>query len=185
MDNVSKTRAALEEEIASANAAEEALRRLLDDGGEAAPEEIRDAVTIGFFHGSEFAPEMDVYEDLKNSGELALLSSEPLRRSLSRLDASLRKVDHSLADMLSVQQRLFDTYAAEHMDLRSLFPHLERLDLPEPTGPTSLAFRSDVRFLNLVVFKLDLLSLVQDHFGAARTALDLAAEDLRAARDDP
>ena len=168
-ENVQETLRALDRELLAASEAEVALRAILDVESDLSSDEFRDAVLVGFFYGSEFAAEVSVYDDLKNSGELALLSDADLRRALSQMDASLRRVSLAQADFVSVQQLRFDAYAAERMNLRVVLSHLE---LPGSESTESVdEFRDDPRFTNLVVFKLDLVDLMRSQFTDAQGAL--------------
>ena len=175
-ENVGETLEALNQELENASLAEAALRTVLADEPSLTPEQFREAVLIGFFYGPEFTAEVDVYEDLKNAGELALLSDAALRRALSQMDASLRRLALAQSDLASVQQLRFDPYTIEEMDLRDILSHL---DLPSADDTeSSNAFRGDLRFTNLVVFKLDLLDLLQSKFADAQVALENVASQI-------
>ena len=58
----------------------------------------------GLLYGSTFYPELNVYDDLKSSGELALLTNPELLRSLATMDSRLELMRIAQADLTAVQQ---------------------------------------------------------------------------------
>lgn len=161
--NVTETISRLSRARAGAERASDALRVLASTQAGTAP--LADSViAIGLLYGTaEFSPEMNVYEDLKSSGELALLRNGRLRAALARMEAALERVRLHQADLLSVQQLTYDPFAIAELDLvRLIGPSLSIES--DGRGPTHSPDLIQVR--NLAVFKLnmvvDLLALYDE-----------------------
>ena len=99
LDNVEESLEDLDSARDNAAGAAEALREL------ASPESHgrnHDALVThlryGFFYVPTYHPELNVYDDLKNSGELALLSNAELRRALASMDRRLELLLAAQAD---------------------------------------------------------------------------------------
>ncbi len=122
-------------------------------------------------YGSSFFPELNVYDDLKNSGELALLSNAALRRALATMDARLEVVRFAQSDVATVMQLNVDPFLISQVDLRSLFTHLSGLEETESAGSTDFAFVNSKQFQNLLIFKLDLHVQIDEAFQNAEDAL--------------
>jgi hypothetical protein len=171
-ENIDQTLAELHRQRADAEEAATALRQLVTlSASRLDPEEIRSALLSGFFFVPTFSPELNVYEDLKNSGELALLTDTALRQALSSMDATLEEIYMALHDMEAVQQLNYDPYLLSRIDLRPILgPYLH---LPESSQASQLEldFVVETEFRNLALFKLDLTVQVQE-------ALDRAGRDL-------
>ncbi len=108
-----------------------------------------------------FHPEMSVYDDLKNSGELALLKSSEIRQSLSRMEAGLEQLKLTQADLTTVQQLNVDSYMVDHIDLFSFYGELTGLDAIETQADTDFGFIVDRNFRNRVLLKLDLVTQLE------------------------
>lgn len=175
-ENVDRTLERLRSEQDDIAGAAQALRELIslpDVGSEAA--DTRGALLYGLLYAATFSPELDVYEDLKSSGELALLTNSTLRQALSSMDAALEEVRAAQQDMGTVQQLNFDRYLLTRVDLRPILG--PGLDLPDSARlPTSdFEFIGTVEFRNLALFKLDLIVQIQG-------TLDRAEEELNTVR---
>lgn len=180
-DNLRSTLADLREERESAAGAARALRHLVSIGQDVPGAEVREAVLYGFLYVPDFQPELNVYEDLKSSGELALLTDPELRRSLAAMDARLEGLRAAQSDVVTVQQLNFDTYLVSRVDLRSIMGDL--LDLgPVDPGQVDLSFAKTLEFKNLAIFKLDLMVQIGHAFEEAEAALT-AVHQLIDARD--
>lgn len=143
------------------------------------------AVAVGLLGGtSQFEPQMDTYEDLRSSGELALLAPD-VRRSLSAVDQRLRRLEKARLDLTTVQQLHYDPFAVANVDMASLLS--EFLDLEMAEDPRTEAENREIlasrRFRNLLVFRLDLLENILAETSATEEALGAAAEAIRARQE--
>jgi hypothetical protein len=155
----------------NAEGAASALRELVGFEPQRGGQDLRDLILYGFFYVPTFHPELNVYEDLKSSGELALLTDASLRSALSEMDARLEQLRIAQADITTVQQLNLDTYLLTRLDLRSVMSDLLELDGggsvtldPEVVG--------DLVFRNLVIFKLDLVAEIAQRFSESEESLD-------------
>jgi hypothetical protein len=171
-DNVSGTLAKLREASDNAAEAAAALRELVSlQQHDLHDDDVLKLLLSGLFYGSTFYPELNVYDDLKSSGELALLTNPVLRRSLATMDARLEQVQLVLADLATVQQLNMDSYLINRLDLLPLLGPYTGLDnIAQDTG-LDLGFTSDLEFRNLVLFKFDLLTGLKRDFKKAEAAL--------------
>ena len=162
-DDTSKTLAALTAERGEALAAAEALRKILvyEPPYRSSPELLA-LLRHGLLYGPQFHPELSVYQDLKSSGELALLTNAELRQALSGMAASLERLRLAQADVIMVQQLNVDSYMMEHIDLRTLLAATAGLEPPGGGNEASYDYISDIAFQNRLLFKLDLVSLLAD-----------------------
>lgn len=170
-DNLRSTLTGLRQEQESAEGAARALRRLVSIGPEELTgEELHEALLYGFLYVPTFQPELNVYEDLKNSGELALLTEPKLRRSLAVMDARLQALRAAQADIETVQQLNLDAYLLARVDLRSIMGDFLDLDGVDPSE-ADLSFARTLEFRNLAIFKLDLIVQIAKEFEEAEGAL--------------
>ena len=180
-DNVSETVEEIRAERSSANGAIEAIRELLTAASE---EDVQEAtVRYAFWYGAAFSPELNVYDDLKNSGELALLTSSDLRNALARMDTRIRQVEFAQSDLLTVQQLNVDTYMIEHVDMQRFIGE----QLGVPTGQAAevdLAFVDDREFRNRMLMKLDLVLQLEQALADAEEALVEVDEQIEAQLPD-
>ena len=171
-DNVSVTLAGLSKARDNAGGAAAALRELVslqrDDRND---DEIGELLRYALTYGPDFFPELNVYDDLKNSGELALLTNPELRRSLATMDARLEQARFAQADLITVMQLNFDWYLITHFDLRWLYGPLTILDQDTEPSMADLGFTSEMEFQNIVIFKLDMVEQVEAAFQATEDAL--------------
>ena len=171
-DNISGTLVELRGEIDNAAEAAAALRKLvslqqhgLDD------DDVLKLLLAGLFYGSTFYPELNVYDDLKNSGELALLTNPGLRRSLATMDAQLEQVQLAQADLATVQQLNMDSFLINRLDLLPLIGPYTGLDNIAQDARLDLGFTSELIFRNLVLFKFDLVTGLEREFQDVTAAL--------------
>lgn len=174
-DNITQTLAALDAAREEAKGAGAALRELVARS-EWTSEELQAAVMYGATYGPTFTSEMDVYEDLKSSGELALLTDPDVRRALSAVESRIETVEASQADLSFVQQLNLDTYLMDRTDLRPLFR--EWLDLEDAFSDVEpdFDFVTDREFVNRALFKLDLVRYLDDEYAGAEHALVAARQ---------
>ena len=171
-DNVSVTLADLSKARDNAGGAAAALRELVSlQRDNRNDDEIEELLRYGLTYGPTFFPELNVYDDLKNSGELALLTNPELRRSLATMDARLEQARFAQADLLTVMQLNFDSYLITHFDLRWLYGSLTKLDQDTEPSEVDLGFTSEMEFQNLVIFKLDMVEQVEAAYQEAEDAL--------------
>lgn len=167
-ENIVATRSHLQEAVEEARRAQEALSAMAywDDPGLLNRQQ--EIVLRGLLFGPVFTPEINVYSDLKNSGDLALLSSPDLRQALARMDAVLEQLALLQSDVVAVQQLNFDPFVVGELALEgTLGPFLGLEDLPRNTSTPDV----DMQVLrNLALFKLDLvLQLLRGYDDAEET----------------
>ena len=169
-DNVAATRVRLAEAEEEALVARRSLREIAywEDSSEA--DENADAILAGLLFGPVFAPEIAVYADLKNSGDLALLRNAALRQELASMDATLEHLELLQADLVTVQQLNLDPFLVREFALGEAFGgYLELEGLPQDTAPPAF----DLRVLrNLALFKLDLVDQLVQAYGEVSDAMD-------------
>lgn len=177
-ENVTATRARLDQALDEATSAQSALTTTArwTDASDVAGREHR--VGVGLLYGPVFTPELNVYMDLKSSGDLALLRSDDLRQALARMDAKFEELALLQADMVMVQQLNIDPYVIREFDLGPIVgPWVGLDDLTE--APATPAF--DIReFRNLSLFKLDLVEQEIQTYREAMDALDDVEEAIEA-----
>ncbi len=115
----------------------------------------------GLLFGLAFHPEMSVYDDLKNSGELALLTDPALRKALSSMEAGLERLRLTQADLTTVQQLNIDSYMVDQMELISFYGELTGLKQADSEAKTDLGFVGEKEFRNRVLLKLDLITQLE------------------------
>jgi hypothetical protein len=169
-DNVTASITELRQARENAVGATDAMRRLLSlHEISQMDEESLGLLRFAFLYGAAFYPELNVYDDLKNSGELALLTNPELRRSLAIMDSRLELVRHAQDDLLSVQQLDIDPFAIDQLDLRQIYGSMFGQDVT--AGELDPGIFSSMKFRNLILFKLDLVTEVVKSFESAETAL--------------
>lgn len=171
-DNVNVSLTRLGEARDNAAGAAEALHELASlEHRDRGHDKVKELLRYGFLYGPTFYPELNVYDDLKNSGELALLTNPDLRRSLATMDSSLELMRFAQADLGMVQQLNIDSYMIKQLDLRSFYGPLFGQDYNAETSEIDLGFTSDMEFRNIVLLKLDLVTQVQAAFQNLENAL--------------
>ena len=174
-ENIERSLIALRAEKEDADSAGAALRRLASGNPGWSSEEARTALLRGFLYVTVFRPELNVYEDLKNSGELSLLRDAELRRSLSALDGRLQQLQLLQEDMITVQQLNLDPYLIRRIDLLPVLGVSLAVGNGTDVQLRDLTFLTEPEFRNLVLFKLDLVELMRGEIAEVEEAL-LAAE---------
>ena len=169
-DNVTTTLADLHDEIGNSTGAVDALRKLVGQS-ELPDDEIRGLLRYALMYAPNFSPELNVYDDLKNSGELALLTDRRIRRALARMDAQLKRFQLAQVDLASVQLLDIDSYLIDEIDLRPLYGTDLGLEWTTVDGRRDFEFVSDTRFQNRVLLKLDLVSAIQSGLTDVEVAL--------------
>jgi hypothetical protein len=124
----------------------------------------------GLLYGPVFTPELNVYADLKSSGDLALLRSTDLRQALARMDATFEELALLQADITMVQQLTIDPFVIREFDLGPIVgPWVGLEDLPRQPGIPDF----DLRLMrNLSLFKLDLIEQEITGYRKAMQVLD-------------
>ncbi len=135
-------------------------------------DELRNILRYGLLYGPTFSPELNVYDDLKNSGELALLTNRSLRRSLARMDSRIEAMLMTQSDLTSVQQLDIDSYIIDRIELRQIYGNDLGLDWIPIDTEQILLFMSDIRFQNRILLKLDLVTQLDNNFSKVATALE-------------
>jgi len=171
-DNVNVTLADLREARDNARGAAAALRKLMSlQEHDSHDDEMEELLRYGLTYGPNFFPELNVYDDLKNSGELALLTNPELRRSLASMEARLELARFVQSDLITIMQLNFDSYLITHFDLRWLYGPLTGLAQMTDASEIDLGFMSGMKFQNLLVFKLDMIEQVDAAFQKTEVAL--------------
>jgi hypothetical protein len=178
-ENVSQTLNTLRAELEQSDSAVVVLRRLAT----AKPDQwtgprVNDALLRGFFYISAFRPELSVYDDLKNAGELSLLRDAALRRSLSALASQLEQLRLQQDDMVTVQQLNLDSYLIRRIDLRPILGRYLQVDGLSSLELSDLTFLNEPEFHNLVLFKLDLAEQMNAAFKRVERALITVEESI-------
>jgi hypothetical protein len=163
--NIEQSLAALRAYRGELEATAAALAELLNEN-DAAPSglagRIETRILVGIFGVPAYWPELNVYEDLKNSGELGLLKDREVRRTLSAMDAGLQKWRLANDDLTVVQQLNVDPYLLRHLELDRLLSN--QLGVNVAAGSFSAEdyerLLADRVFRNLVAFKLDIVQHV-------------------------
>jgi hypothetical protein len=171
-EDVVSTLADVRSEHDNARGAVEALRGLLPEATAGLPpEELRERLAYGLLYGPSFHPELSVYDDLKNSGELGLLTDPALRRALSVMDARVQRLRLTQDDLTTVQQLNVDGYLLRNLPLRTVAAPFLDIEPASNFGPADAAPTRSRAFENLVVFKLDLVRLAAEAFASLEEAL--------------
>lgn len=146
-------------------------------------EQILDVLRHGLLFGLAFHPEMSVYDDLKNSGELALLTNPSLRQSLSSMEAGLEQLRLTQADLTTVQQLNIDSYMVDHMDLNFFYGELTGLKQVNDGSMVSYEFISDREFRNRVLLKLDIVVQLEMVIKEAKSRVQKVKHSIEAELD--
>jgi hypothetical protein len=172
LDNVFSTLIDLRAERENASGAADALKRLALYTEKPVPEnELGGLLQYAFLYGSTFSAELNVYEDLKSSGELALLSSTDLRQALAKMDSRLVQVTLAQFDLTAVMHRNFDSYWAQHTDMRLVYDGVLGFEGFAQDGEADYGFMLDPEFRNRMMLKLDLVLWVDQSLKEAEDAL--------------
>ena len=157
-----ETLAALSAAHSQTSSAATALRKILVLQPPYEPyEEIFGLLRHSLLFGLAFHPEMSVYDDLKSSGELALLTNSRLRQALSNMDSGLEQLRLAQADLITVQQLNVDSYMVDHMDLISFYGEMTGIEQTGDLPMSDFEFLDDREFLNRIVLKLDLVTQLE------------------------
>ena len=171
-DNISRTLANLRADQENAAGGADALREIVSlDGQNIVNAELIDLLRYGVLFGSDFSPELNVYDDLKNSGELALLRSPRLRQALAKMESQLKLVALAQADMTTIQQLYIDSFAIENLDLRLIYGSDVGLEPDPPIDPSGSELVFDRKTRNRLLLKLDLVTYLQSRLDEAEAAL--------------
>lgn len=157
-ENIVATLDGLGAERNAAAGAIEALRILLTlDEQDLTDSQILAHLRMGFLYSSRFSPELNVYDDLKNSGELALLTSSELRQALARMESLLEVVAIEQMDLLTVQQINLDPYMLERFDLRQMLGAVINPKNVTNEIAIDIELVADIRTQNRMLMKLDII----------------------------
>ena len=172
LDNVSSTLIDLRAERENASGAADTLQRLVLYEEKPVPEnELGGVLQYAFLYGSAFSAELNVYEDLKSSGELALLSNADLRQALAKMDSRLVQVKLAQSDLMAVMHNNFDSYWAEHADMRLVYGGALGIEGFAQNVEVDYGFVLDPEFRNRMMLKLDLVQWVNQSLKEAEDAL--------------
>jgi len=133
--------------------------------------EMQDLLYYGLLYGPSYSPELNVYDDLKNSGELALLTNPDLRRALAKMESRLRLIELAQSDFAAVQELSIDSYIIDHLDMRLVYG--ASLGLGDVVGDVDkiLEYTSEIQFQNRILLKLDLVTQIEIDFSNMESAL--------------
>ena len=168
--NIAETVADVDEHLQEAEQAMENLRAIVTEEP-ASANELRDRIAWGMFYGPVFSPQLNVYDDLKSSGELSLLTDPDLRSALARMDASMGRIELAQSDLTAVQQMHIDSYSVDSTNVRIFYGEELGLHRPDVSGTDQLDFASDPGFKSRMVLKLDLVMQLELRFREAQEVL--------------
>ena len=176
-DNVVATRERLTAASEDTDQVAGALRDIVYwEGTEDFGPEKKQTLMAGYLFGPRFTPEMNVYDDLENSGELALLTSDSLRQSLARMSATLFTIGVSQQDLMTVQQMNFDRFIVDNVAIGYVPDSPFNLDnIPVGEDPPLPEMRI---IRNLALFKLDLIGQLRQEYESADAALGSVLEEI-------
>ncbi|RKQ96425.1 hypothetical protein [Maricaulis maris] len=140
----------------------------------------------GVFVFSLYNPQMLTFDDLRQSGRLALIRSRDIRRRLQEIDAIHAGIAETRADIVSVYYEFSDPYLIEHFDLRQTTflpsahsgnPGLEWLS-PDENLRDLRAVARQREFQNILLYRGFIITgyrgqieRVIDHYAGLETAL--------------
>ena len=180
-DNIDETLVDVEEHLGDAEEAAKNLRAIVSEMP-APANEMRDRISWGLFYGPGFSPQLNVYDDLKSSGELSLLTNPSLRSALAKMDASMGRIELAQSDLTSVQQMHVDSYAVDSTNVRIFYGEELGLHRPDVSDTDHLDFADEPGFKSRMVLKLDLVAQLGIRFREAQEVLlnvrDLIDEQL-------
>ncbi len=171
-DNVSETYWELDAERKNIAGAIGAFEELFEANNESDEEALTRVVRYAVLYGPTFSPELNVYDDLKNSGELALLTNPELRQALARMDSRMQSVAFAQSDLLTIQQINVDTYMIEHLDMQTLIGPVLGVEPDVAATNPDFSFLSEREFRNRMLMKLDLVIQLEEAFEEAAAALE-------------
>lgn len=169
-DNLQATRVRLDDAVEEVRAAEKALTLAAYWQDPATLSQNQDVVLSGLLFGPVFTPEINVYDDLKNSGDLGLLTNAKLRQALAHMDAVFEQLSLLQADLTMVQQLNVDSFVVQELGLAATMGQylgLENLPADVPNPDIDMQ-----RVRNLSLFKLDLVRQLHLNYERAEEALD-------------
>jgi HAMP domain-containing protein len=178
-DNITETLESVADERDNAAAAADTMRQLVQQR-DIPQSELRRLLRFSLFYGPMFSPELNVYDDLKNSGELALLTNRDLRRSLATMDSRLSVLQLAMSDLANVQQLNIDSYAIDETNLRFFYGVDLGVDWIDDDEEADFDFISEIQFKNRMLLKLDLVSQLVIRFDDAEAALENVQQDVAA-----
>jgi hypothetical protein len=172
LDNVNVSLADLHSSSSNLSGAADALRKLTALREYDLPvAEMQELLLYGLLYGANYSPELNVYDDLKNSGELALLTNPALRRALAKMDSRLQLIKLAQDDFAAVQQFSIDSYIIDHLDLRQVYGASLGLDYVAGDVEKIMELTSETQFQNRILLKLDLVTEVENDFSNMESAL--------------
>ncbi len=169
-DNVVETLVDVEFHLEESELVAEQLRAIITQPSDG-PEAMRARLRWALFYGPVFSPELNVYDDLKSSGELSLLTNPALRSALARMDASMGRVQLAQSDLSNVQQLHIDSFAIDSTPVRLFYAEEIGLTEVDTGNEDPFDFVDDPRFRGRMVLKLDLVTQLEIRFREAGEAL--------------
>ena len=133
--------------------------------------EMQSLLLPGLLYGPSYSPELNVYDDLKNSGELALLTNPDLRRALARMESRLRLIELAQSDFAAVQELSIDSYIIDHLDMRLVYGFSLGTDYVVGDVDKILEYTSEIQFQNRILLKLDLVTSIETDYSNMESAL--------------
>ena len=133
--------------------------------------EMQSLLLSGLLYGPSYSPELNVYDDLKNSGELALLTNPDLRRALARMESRLRLIELAQSDFAAVQELSIDSYIIDHIDMRLVYGFSLGTDYVVGDVDKILEYTSEIQFQNRILLKLDLVTSIETDYSNMESAL--------------
>ena len=163
--NIDGTLEDLNRSIDNASGAVDALRNLATPAGQDVSQaEHYGHMFYGLLYGPDFEAELNVYDDLKSSGELALLTTPGVRQSLARMDAQLRRVKQMERDVIAVMTSNIDLYLVDNLDMRTIYQDELGVTFDMANVSGNRDYLDDPGFRNRILLKLDVvLYLIKEY----------------------
>lgn len=176
-ENVVTTLEDLREEREAISGAVEALRHLITlNEREESDSQVLEHFRYAFLYGASFTPELNVYDDLMSSGELALLTSAKLRQGLAKMDSRLTIAALAQADLSTVQQLNIDPYLVDRANLRQIIGDLVGLDEYAGGSEIDRELITALATQNRLLMKLDIVIQLEKTLENAEQALEEVRE---------
>jgi len=171
-DNVNVSLTELRLVVENTSGAKDALRQLVAlHRLDFTIAEIQRLLLYGLLYGPSYSPELNVYDDLKSSGELALLTNSNLRRALARMESRLHLIELAQSDFAAVQELSIDSYIIDHLDMRLVYGSSLGTDYVVGDVDKILEFTSEIQFQNRILLKLDLITSIENDYSNMESAL--------------
>lgn len=131
---------------------------LLDEAGrgELLQVENADSVILGAIFGAPTnIPIIQVYEDIKSSGNTTLISSQKIRNKLAEMESQFDNLTSRLTDRLTVQQNRVDQVTVDYLNYRAQMKQVYGYSTKGEWRPDYQQLFADREAVNVLAAKLD------------------------------